>query len=65
MTDEQKAAYVNAQAICALAEIEAMRAENWMREMKGQTIAHGEDEFLAVPAKYNLHHNALMSLFHG
>ena len=65
MTDEQKAAYLNAQAVCAMAEIEAMKAENWMREMHGYTIANGEEEFLAVPDKYSLHHNSVMTLFHG
>jgi len=65
MTDEQKAAYVNAQTACALAEIEGMKAENWMRERRGQTIAYGEEEFLAVPIKYGLHHNDTIGLFHN
>jgi len=65
MTDEQKAAYIMSQTVCALAKIESMKAANWMREMKGQTIAYGEDDFLAVPDKYSLHHNAVIGLFHS
>ena len=65
MTPEQSAAYIHAQAVAALAEIEAMKAENWMREMKGHTIAYGEEEFLAVIDKYGIHHNAVLMTFNG
>lgn len=65
MTDEQKAAYVHAQAVAAQAEIEAMKAENQLRIMQGKTIAYGEEAFTAVIERYGLHHNDLMTLFHG
>ncbi len=45
MTPEQKAAYVFAQSVAAMAEIEAMKAANQMREMNGHTIAYGEEAF--------------------
>ena len=61
MTPEQSAAYVLAQAIAASAEIESMKAANWMREMKGETIAYGEKDFLDVIDKYGLHHNAVIT----
>lgn len=64
MTKEQKAAYVFAQATAALAELESMKAANWMREMQGKTIAYGEEEFLALVEKHGIHHNAMCSLFH-
>ena len=35
MTDEQKAAYVFAQAVAALSEVEGMKAENMQREVLG------------------------------
>ena len=65
MTDEQKAAYVIAQAVSAYAEIEGMRAENKHRENCGHAVAYAEDAFVAVPDKYGLGHNTLMGLFHG
>lgn len=63
MTEEQKAAYIYAQAVCALAEIEAMKALNTYREMRGETIAYDEEAFLSVPTKYRIHHNDIVSLF--
>jgi hypothetical protein len=63
MTPEQKAAYIIAQAICALAEIEGMKTTNRMRERRGETIAYSEEEFFSVSEKYNLHHNAVTGLF--
>jgi hypothetical protein len=65
MTDEQKAAYIYAQAVCAMAEIEAMKAENAFRQMRGESMAYNDESFLAVPEKYALHHNAVVSLFGG
>lgn len=63
MTDVQKAAYVFAQAVAAMAEIESMKAANWMREDQGKTIAYGEEAFLAVIEEYGIHHNATTGLF--
>lgn len=64
MTEEQKAAYVFAQAIAALVELESMKAANLMREMQGKSIAYGEEEFLALIEKWGIHNNAMISLFH-
>lgn len=64
MTKEQKVAYVFAQSVSALAEIEGMKALNKEREAKGYALAYGEDAFFEVPNKYGIHHNAVVSLFH-
>jgi len=64
MTDEQKAAYIYAQAACANAEIEAMKADNQYRKMRGGTIAYDGDAFREIIEKYGIHHNAICSLFH-
>lgn len=67
MTDEQKAAYVNAQAALLNAEVAMYQAENMMREHHGHTIAYGEEAFHELFEKYDsvLGHNAVMGLFHG
>ena len=65
MTDEQKAAYVNAQAAAALIEAMGMVAENQSRERQGKAQAYGEKSFFDLPYTYGLHHNTAMSLFHG
>lgn len=76
MTDEQKAAYVHAQSVCALAEIEGMRADNEQKKIDGESglregILHSyglpwsKDDFEAVIEKYGIHSNAVGGFFHG
>ena len=65
MTEEQKAAYVYAQAVSALSEIEAMKAANMIRESQGKALAYGEEAFADIPNRYGIHHNATISLFHN
>lgn len=64
ITDEQKAAYVQAQAVAALIEAMGMAAENMQRSHQGASIAYDEKAFLEIIEKYGLHHNGLMSLFY-
>lgn len=63
MTPEQKAAYVIAQSVCAMAEIESMKALNTYRQMRDETIAYDEEAFLTVIDKYGISHNAVLTLF--
>lgn len=63
MTPEQAAAYVQAQAVAAVADIEGMKAENELRRSQGQAIAHSYDEFIAVQDRYCLGHNAILTLY--
>jgi len=63
MTDEQKAAYVMAQSVAAMAEIEAMKAFNYERAAHGYSPGYGEEAFLDVIEKYGLHHNVLLEFF--
>ena len=63
MTPEQKAAFINAQVVCATAEIEGMKALNVYRESRGETIAYDENAFVDVPDKYGISHNAVIMFF--
>lgn len=63
MTQEQEAAYVFAQSVCALAEIEGMKAENMQREFLGKAMAYDAGAFVAVIKKYDIHHNAVLGTF--
>ncbi len=63
MTDEQKAAYIIAQAVCLTGEIAGMVAANQEREALGHTIAYDESAFTAVVNQSPCHHNAVLSLF--
>lgn len=63
MTPEQKAAYVMAMAAAAHAEVEAMRAENMQREMRGESMAYNDEAFIALIERYGIHPNAIMTFF--
>lgn len=63
MTKEQAAAYVFAQAVSALAQIESMKAANAEREGRGESLAYPEDAFASVPDNYCLGHNSICQLF--
>lgn len=65
MTNNQKVAYVQAQASAALIEALGMIAENTFRDRQGNSIAYGTEAFDKLILDYGLHHNALMALFHG
>ena len=61
MSDEQNAAYVNAQVACAMIEAMGMQAENQQRAHRGESIAYAEDHFNALITKYGIHHNAVLT----
>ena len=63
MTPEQKAAYIYAQAIAALCEREAMKAENLLREQQGRSPAYGQHDFMGLINKYGISHNAIIDTF--
>jgi hypothetical protein len=62
MNTAEAIAYIQAQTICALAEIEGMKAANAHRLSLGMTIAYDENAFFDVPNKYGIHHNAVLEL---
>ncbi len=66
MTDEQKAAYVAAQAALLNARIAGMVAENQHRMNCNNSIAYGVEEFESVISEYEpfIGHNACIELFH-
>ncbi len=61
MTPAERAAFIMAQAACLNAEVAGMVAENTYREMRGETIAFGEDAFQEVIDKSVCNHNAAIS----
>lgn len=63
MTPEQKAAFIVAQAACANAEIASMQALNQERMHRGESIAYDEASFAAVPDRFGLGHNTVISFF--
>ena len=63
MTDEQKAAFIHAQTVCAMAEIAGMQAENTYREMRGETIAYAGGSFDEIADKFGISGNAVLTLF--
>jgi len=56
-------AIVVSQTVAALAEIEAMKAENAMAADLGHTIPYSEDRFRDVPGEYGIDHNSVVGMF--
>lgn len=59
----RKHAFIVAQSVSALAEIEAMKAENAMAADLGHTIPYSEDRFRDVPGEYGIDHNSVVGMF--
>lgn len=64
MNPEQKAAFVIAQAACAMAEIAAMQAQDriWLAMGHG---THSDLDYAAVSERFCIGHNAVLTLFEG
>ena len=60
MTNEQKAAYIQSQAACALIEAMGMQALNMQRERQGYSMAYDDEAFFKLIEKYGIHHNAVL-----
>lgn len=65
MKREEAPAYIMSQVVCAMADIEGMKALNAERAAKGYAQAYDEAAFFAVPEKYGLHQNAVITFFDG
>lgn len=63
MTDEQRAAFIFAQSVEALAFIEGMKAENKMRELRGESPAYIEKDFINSVA--HLGYNDVIGFLRG
>jgi hypothetical protein len=59
MTEEQRAAYVNAMSTCAMIEAMGMEAENKQRERLGLSMAYNDEAFFGLIEKYNIRHNGV------
>lgn len=62
MNPEQRAAFLNSQVACALAEIAGMQAENQARAYLGQSPAYQEDSFAQISGRYGIDHNSALTL---
>jgi hypothetical protein len=59
MTEEQKAAAVNARVACAMIRAMGMQAENAARILRGEPIAYTEEAFDRVIIEEGIHGNAI------
>ena len=62
MTEEQKAAYVNAQACCAFVKAVGMMAANMQHPTEQP---HTKKDFDDLIVEFGIHHNGVVGLFHN
>lgn len=65
MTSEQKAAFINAQAACAIIQAMGMLASNQQRAALGDSPAYGEQHFDGLIQSYGLHENSVIAFLRG
>lgn len=63
MTPEQRAAFINAQAVSAFAEIQGMVADNENAAANGYTRPYGFQNFIGVRDAHVLDHDQLIRFF--
>lgn len=65
MYQEEKPAYIFAQAVAALCELEGMKAANKEREANGLALAYDEKAFIELQNQYCISHNAVIGFLNG
>ena len=65
MSDEQKAAFLNAAAACLIAEVLGMQAENLVRANSGLSPAYDSEAFFAAIDRSPCNHNAAIQTLRG
>ena len=63
MNEDQDAAYIVSQSVCALIEAMGMTAENNQRIHRGQSMAYTEEAFTALIERYGIHHNSVIGFY--
>jgi hypothetical protein len=64
MNENQQAAYIISQCVCALVQAMGMHWENVDRQNLSQRIAYGEGDFTKLLCESGLEHNEVISFFH-
>jgi hypothetical protein len=65
MDHAARVAFIQAQTVCAIADIEAMKATNRRRRLEGGPDYYKAADFRAVPDKFGLGHNAVIQYLSG
>ena len=65
MDEAARAAFINSQTACMLAELEAMKRLNKMHDIIGRPPAHLPYEFEALADRFGLGHNTVVQYLLG
>lgn len=65
MTPEERAAFLNTQAVAAMIKAMGMQAENKGCEMRGETMLYGEEAFNDLIDEFGIGYNAATSYLRG
>jgi hypothetical protein len=60
MDHEARCAFVHAQAVCAMAEIAGMQAENAIAQSEGAELPYRKTHFDALQYNYTISHNSVI-----
>ena len=65
MNEQQRAAFIQSQAACAIVEALGMIAENQKRQHMNYSMAYGEEAFQKLIETYGLGHNQVIAFLQG
>lgn len=60
MDQAARCAFIHAQTVCAMAEIEGMRAANSIAMWNLTNPPYKKEDFEAVPVRYGIDHNSVI-----
>jgi hypothetical protein len=60
MNVSQRTAFIEAQVVCAQAELEAMKIANYAMIRESMPPIYGPNEYRAVPYRFGLDHNSAL-----
>lgn len=65
MNTDQRIVFIRSQTVCAMAEIEGMKADNIDRQSRGESLAYYGDDFNRIPGTYGLEHDQVIAYLMG
>ncbi len=65
MDDQQKAAYIAAQTVCAQIKLVTMLAANEEAKLLELESPYHAADFERIPLEFGIHHNAVIGFFHS
>ncbi len=65
MNENEKAAFIMSQVVCAQARIAGMQAENMQRQALDQSMSYNESDFASIESEFKIGSNDVLEYLKG